>query len=71
LEKNIHDNAREIEKIEMLLKYIDFDAVLKKDIDNYKTNQAPYFERRNKTALATWSQLRAKEKKDDFYHTPK
>jgi hypothetical protein len=21
--------------------------------------------------LATWSQLRAKEKKDDFYHTPK
>jgi uncharacterized protein YeeX (DUF496 family) len=66
-EKKIHDNNREIEKVEMLLKYIDLEATIREDAENFKNVQFPYFVRRNKTALATWSNFRNKEKKDDFY----
>ena len=66
-EKKIHDNNREIEKVEMLLKYIDLEGAIREDAENFKNVQFPYFERRNKSALATWSGFRNKEKKDDFY----
>ena len=66
-EKKIHDNNREIEKVEMLLKYIDLEATIREDAENFKNVQFPYFVSRNKTALAIWSNFRNKEKKDDFY----
>ena len=51
----------------MLLKYIDLEGAIREDAENFKNVQFPYFERRNKSALATWSGFRNKEKKDDFY----
>jgi hypothetical protein len=66
-EKKIHDNNREIEKVEMLLKYIDLEAIIREDADNINNVQLPYFVKRNASALATWSSFRNKEKKDDYY----
>ena len=66
-EKKIHDNNREIENVEMLLKYIDLEAIIREDADNINNVQLPYFVKRNASALATWSGFRNKEKKDDFY----
>ena len=66
-ERQVHDNNREIEKVEMLLRYIDLEAPLRSDAENFKNVQFPYFEKRNKSALVTWNTFRNKEKKDDYY----
>jgi uncharacterized protein YeeX (DUF496 family) len=62
-EKKIHDNNREIEKVEMLLKYIDLEASIREDTDNYKNLQIPYFAKRDKSSSATYHGL----KKEDYY----
>ena len=51
----------------MLLKYIDLEATIREDADNVKNVQLPYFVKRNASSLATWSNFRNKEKKDDYY----
>ena len=69
-EAKYHENVREIEKFEMLLKFVDIEAPLRADLENFKTQQFPYFERRNKSALMTWSKFRNEEKQgsNNFYN---
>jgi uncharacterized protein YeeX (DUF496 family) len=62
-EKKIHDNNREIEKVEMLLKYIDLEASIREDAENFKNVQFPYFVRRNNTSYDSYHRL----KKEDYY----
>ena len=62
-EKKIHDNNREIEKVEMLLKYIDLEPSIREDTDNYKNFQFPYIAQRNKSSSLYYNGL----KKVDYY----
>jgi hypothetical protein len=68
-EAKIHENSRDIEKLEMLLRFIDLEGTIRADAEAFRSQHFPYFERRNKSALMTWSLFRNKEKNsNDFYN---
>jgi hypothetical protein len=45
--KQIHANIHEIEKIEMMLKNVDVESVIREDFDAYHGEQMTFFRERN------------------------
>lgn len=59
LEERIHQNSKEIERLELHLKNDDVEQVLREDLETYKNQQVPFFAERKNTVSKSYHAARA------------